>query len=118
MSLKYNTPKLNMNSFATKVILIIVSILIGVILFIGIKDANTTVYKDNHLKVNYESSSLTIKNSNEVPINIIIINDNHKVELNVDAKSKQTGIELMNGNNKVFISCEYFEDNFEISKNI
>ena len=34
----------------------------------------------------------------------------------VRAKSTETDIELLPGISKVFVSCKYFEDNFEVSR--
>ena len=46
----------------------------------------------------------------------MILNNQHKFDIVVGAKSTETDIELLPGISKVFISCKYFEDNFEVSR--
>lgn len=116
MSRKVKTPKFVVGDFSLNIWFMITVAIIIVILVAGLKATDTTVYKDNHIKVKYENEKLIIKNSNEVDINVMILNSQYKFDIVVGAKSTETDIELLPGISKVFVSCKYFEDNFEVSR--
>lgn len=116
MSRKVKTPKFVVGDFSLNIWFILTVAIIMVILAAGLKATDTTVYKDNHIKAKYENEKLIIKNSNEVDINVMILNNQHKFDVVVGAKSTETDIELLPGISKVFVSCKYFEDNFEVSR--
>ena len=115
MSRKVKPPKFLMRDFSLNLWFILSISLILMILFSCAKEMDDTVYKDNHLKVKVVEDKIIIKNSNEVDVNIIVLNNNTKMDFVAKKWSDDTEIILMKGISKVFVECEYFEDNFEIS---
>lgn len=115
MGRKVKTPKFLMRDFSINLWFILSTAIIFTILLACMKEIDTTVYKDNHLKVKVEDECLIIKNSNEVDVDIMILSNNHKFNFVVGAWSTETDIELLPGVSKIFVSCKYFEDNFEVS---
>lgn len=114
MSRKVKTPRFIMRDFSLNIWFILSVFTILIIIFASIRESDSTVYKDNHLKAKVEDNNLIIKNSNEVSINIMVLNDTNKFNYNVEARTEYS-IELLPGVNKVFVECEYFEDSFEVS---
>lgn len=116
MSRKVTTPHVVLGNFEFKIYYILVVVILIMIIYAGFKEKHSIVYKDNHIKVTYENNEFSIKNSNEVAITVMIVNGRYTHTGEVKAKSTSTDIELMNGRNIVFVSCQYFEDSFEVSK--
>ncbi len=116
MNRKVKTPHIVLGSFEFKIYYILVVVILIMIIYAGFNEKHSTVYKDNHIKVTYENNEFCIKNSNEVDIAVMIVNGRYTYNAEVKAKSKSTDIELMDGRNIVFVSCQYFEDSFEVSK--
>lgn len=116
MSRKVKTPKFVVGDFSLNLWFIITVTIFILILAAGVKTTDTTVYKGNHIKVKYENDKLIIKNSNEVAIDVMILNGQYKFDVVVGAKSTKTDIELLPGISKVFVSCQYFETDFEVSR--
>lgn len=114
MGRKVKTPKFLMRDFSINLLFILSTAILFTILLACMKEIDTTVYKDNHLKVKIENEYLIIKNSNEVDVNIMILSGEHKLNFVVGAWSTNESIKLLSGTNKIFVNCEYFEDNFDV----
>lgn len=116
MSRKVKTPKIVLGSINCKIYYVIVISILVIIVYAGFKEKHSTVYNDNHVKVVYDNDEMNIKNNNEVSIHVKVVNGKYKAEKDIPSRTRDGTIGLFAGKNKVFISCKYFQDYFEITK--
>lgn len=115
MSRKVKTPKFLMRDFSLNISFILSFIIILLIVFSCAKEIDSTVYKDNHLKIKVDDKNLIIKNSNNFDVDILVINKQNKINSVAKALTGDIKIELLPGISTVFVCCERFEDTFEVS---